>query len=315
MSTTSGPGYPPGSDSGGTPAPSPLLVSDPPRIGDFWLDARLLATPAGVAFIGHDDADTPVLLVLLSEGAAADAAARSRLSGEVNHLHAETVVARGGQGQDEGRLGHLFRDEEDDPTVAGQAPLAPWVALINDGTPGASAEALRILRAVDLTMTGQLGDPSGPDYRLHWIDRDRPGTSRTWPLPWPGRQDRAGWSTVGISWLIIVTIAALGLLIAVLLFQNIPPSPPPPPVPTSASGSGGSGSPSSGSPSSGSPSSGSPSSGSPSSGSPSPSGSSGSPSSGSPNQNTPSAPPTMNSPGGSGSPGSASPTPTRNKKL
>lgn len=314
MSTTSGPGDPPGSGSGATPAPSPLLVTDPPKVGAFWLDARLLATPAGVAFIGHDDADTPVVLILLSEGAAADAAARSRLAGEVNHLHAETVVARGGQGQDEGRLGHLFRSEDDDPQVAGLAPLAPWVALINDGTPGASAEALRILQAVDLTMTGQLGDPSGPDYRLHWIDRDRPGTSRTWPLPWPGRQDRAGWSTVGISWLIIITIAALGLLIAVLLFQNIPPSPPPPPVPTSASGSGGgSGSPQSGSPSSGSPSSGSPSSGSPSSGSPS--GPSGSPSSGSPDQNTPTTPPTMNSPGGSGSSGSATPTPTRNKKL
>lgn len=302
----------PSATGGGAPSPSPLLASDPPRIGDFWLDARVLATPAGVTFIGHDDADTPVLLILLSEGAAADAAARDRLSGEVNHLHAETVVARGGQGQDQGRLGHLFRSEDDDPRGPAQLPLAPWVALVNDGSPAAPAEALRILQAVDLSMTREIGSPSGPGYRLYWADRHDAGTSRTWPLPWPGRGDHAGWSSVGIAWLLIVMIAALGLLIAVLLFQNVPPSPPPPPVPTSASGSGGgSGSPSSGSPSSGSPSSGS--------GSPSSSGSqpqSPSPSdSGRPTNPTPTTPPTMQSPGASGSSGTATPTPTTNTKL
>lgn len=323
MSDSQPPSDPPLSGDG-APALSPLLASDPPKIGDFWLDARMLAAPAGATFIGHADADTPVLLILLSEGAAADAAARDRLSGEVNHLHAETVVARGGQGQDEGRLGYLFRSEDDDPEGPDQLPLAPWVALVNDGTPSARAEALRILQAVDLSMTSPVGDPSGPGYRLHWADRSGTGTSRTWPLPWPGRGDRAGWSSVGIAWLLILLIAALGLLIAVLLFQNVPPSPPPPPVPTSASGSGGgSGSPSSpssgsgsgsGSPSSGSPSSGSPAS--PSSGSGSPQSASATPSgSGEPRDRPPSTPPTMRSPGGSGSSGSATPTPTTNTKL
>lgn len=295
----------------GPPGPTPLLPEDPPKVGDFWLDARALAMPAGITYLAHDDADTPVLLVLLTHGAAGDAAARDRLAGEVNHLHVETVVARGGQGQDSGRLGYLFRSETDDPVLPGETPLAPWVALLNDGSGAALAECARILRSVDLSMTSPQGRVAGPNYRLHWLDDARGGTSRTWPLPWPGRRDRAGWSSVAISWLIIVTLAALGLLIAVLLFQNIPPSPPPPPVPTSASGSGGSGSPS---PQSGSPS---PSSGSPSPQSASPSQSSGSPSSASPtpgnNQHTPTKPPTMNSPGASGSSGSA--TPTRNKKL
>lgn len=315
MSTTPGPSGPPPNGAGGAPIASPLLPGDPPKVGDFWLDARLLATPAGVGFLAHDDAGTPVLLLMLSQGAAADAAARDRLSGEVNHLHTETVVARGGQGQDEGRLGFLFRSEDDDPVIDGHTPLAPWAALVNDGSPDAAAEGLRILRAIDLSTTGPTGRPSGPGYRLHWIDRAGPGTSRTWPLPWPGRSDRAGWSSVGISWLIIVMIAALGLLIAVLLFQNVPPSPPPPPVPTSASGSGGgSGSPppSSGSPSSGSGSPASPSSPSSGSGSPASPSSTGS---GHPGKPTPSTPPTMSSPNGSGSSGSATPTPTRNTRL
>ena len=52
-------------------------------------------------------------------------------------------------------------------------------------------EANRILHAVDLAMTAPLGDPKGPDYRLHWDSQTGHGTTRLWPLPWPGRRDRA----------------------------------------------------------------------------------------------------------------------------
>ena len=55
----------------------PLLPDDPPKVGDFWLDARLSATPAGIAFTAHDAANTPAMVILLSEGAAADADASS----------------------------------------------------------------------------------------------------------------------------------------------------------------------------------------------------------------------------------------------
>ena len=106
---------------GGAPVPlTPLLSDDPPKIGDFWLDARLIATPSGVAYAGHDDANTPVMLLLLSEGAANDPAARDRLAGLVNQLHIDTVIARGGHGQDEGRLGNKYRHESDDPVDPGQ---------------------------------------------------------------------------------------------------------------------------------------------------------------------------------------------------
>ncbi|MGJ6979535.1 hypothetical protein ACSDQ9_03250 [Aestuariimicrobium soli] len=272
---------------------SALLPTDPPKVGDFWLDARLTAGPSGVAYVGHEDGDnTPVMVVMLADGAAHDAAARDRLAGEVNKLHIDTVVARGGHGQDEGRLAHRFRSEDDDPVDPAHAPLAPWVALAYDGSPAAAAEAERLLRAVDLSRTPLLGRPAGPDYDLHWRTNTEPGTSRLWPLPWPGRTDRAGWVTTLVAWLLTLLLAALALLIAVLIFSKQPPQPPPPPVPTSASGSGGG------------------------SGSPSPSGSdSGSPqspeSSGGGNSPTKSA--SYESPDPSGTASGGSPTP--NKKL
>src|SRR4029453_15705642 len=39
---------PPWGHGGGYVPVSPLLPTDPPRIGEFWLDARLHATPAGI---------------------------------------------------------------------------------------------------------------------------------------------------------------------------------------------------------------------------------------------------------------------------
>jgi hypothetical protein len=246
---------------------SPLLPDDPPRVGDFWLDARLGATPAGIAFTAHDEHNRPAMVLLLSEGAAADAAARSRFAGEVNGLHIDTVLARGGQGQDTGRLGRKFRSDENDPATPDQRPPAPWAALAYDGTPAAAAESARILDSVQLATLPPQGQPSGPDYQQYWVERVRPGLARLWPLPWPGRYDRAGWRTILVSWLLMVLLAALAVLIAILIFRNQPPQAPPPPTGGSASPPPQSGSPppQSGSPS---PQSGSPS---PQSGSPSPS--------------------------------------------
>ena len=268
---------------------SPLLPEDPPRIGDFWLDARLHATPAGVAFTAHRDllvdeaqqpTSQPAMVILLAEGAAADAAARDRLAGVVNAMHIDSVLARGGHGQDFGRLARKYRSEQEDPSAPDDHIVAPWVALAYDGSPGAAAEAVRILDEVELATLPPLGAPSGPGYHHYWINKVKPGLTRLWPLPWPGRFDRAGWRTILVSWLLMLLLAALAVLIAILLFRNQPPQSPPPPTGSSGSPPPQSGSPSpqSGSPSpqsgSGSPQSGSPSpqSGSPTSGSPSPSG-------------------------------------------
>lgn len=195
------------------------------------------------------------MFIHLRDGAASDPAARARFSGEINAMHIDTVVARGGQGQDEGRMAVRFRDEDDDPIVASHRPLAPWVALAFSGSPAAVAEAQRVLAAVDLVHTPQLGSPAGPDFQMHWWQNIRPGTWRMWPLPWPGRKDRAGWLTLLASFLLMLLLAAIAVLLAILVFQNQQKVSPPAPVPSSASASGGgSTSSTSGEPSSGEPS-------------------------------------------------------------
>lgn len=300
---------------------SPLLADDPPRVGDFWLDARIGAAESGVAYTAHDADGRSAMVIVLAEGAAADAAARDRLAGVVNAMHIDTVLARGGHGQDFGRMSRKYVSEDAGPVAPDGGTLAPWVALAYDGSPAAAAEAARILDEVQLATLSPQGAPSGPDYRHYWQDRVKPGLVRLWPLPWPGRYDRAGWKTILVSWLLMLLLAALAVLIAILIFRNQPPQTPP--TPTGGSGSpppqsqSGSPPPQSGSPSpqSGSPSasqsgseSGSPS-GSPSgsqSGSPSASGSESGPASPSPSgTETGGGQP---SPDESGSPGGNSPT-------
>jgi hypothetical protein len=275
---------------GQPPLLAPLLPSDPPKVGDYWLDARLVVAASGVAYVGHDQTNTSAMVILLSEGATMDAGARERFAGTINQLHIDTVLARGGHGQDSGRLGGRYTDGgSDDPAIGEDIPATPWVALAYDATPGSVAEASRILAEVSLDGLPLQGSPTGPDYQLHWIDRTAPGIAKLWPLPWPGRHDRAGVLSILASWLLMLLLAALAVLIAILIFQQAPEVSPPPPVPTSASGSPQSASPSpqSASPSSASPSSASPS---PQSGSPSPQSGSPSPQSGSPSPSGPGSP-------------------------
>ncbi|MDR1790449.1 MAG: hypothetical protein LBR20_02100 [Propionibacteriaceae bacterium] len=210
----------------------PLLPDDPPQIGPYWLDARLATRDSGTAYAGHDDDGTPALLILLSAGAAADAAARDRLAGAVNQLDFDTVLLRGGHGQDDGRLSRKYFDESAEPTAAGSVPEASWVALAYDESPTAVTEAERILDEVGLTTKPQLGDPAGPAYDLPWAGEDRPGRSRIWPLPWPGRHDRAGWLSLLAAFLLMLLLAALAVLIAILIFRNSSMEQPPPPVQT-----------------------------------------------------------------------------------
>lgn len=298
----------------------PLTESDPPRVDEFWLDARLGAQPSGVTYLAHDAADQPVLLLLLSEGAAGDLAARERFAGRVDALHIDDVVARGGRGQDQGRLARRFRPEGDVPPSPADAPTAPWAALASGGGPASVRQATDILDDVQLAMLPQQGTPAGPDYRHYWIDRVRPGLTRLWPLPWPGRHTRAGWVSILVSWLLMVLLAALAVLIAIWIFHDDPPQAPPPPSGQTSSPQSGSPPPDSASPSpdsaSPSPESGSPS---PQSGSPSPDSASPSPTEGSPSQ-TPSqsgSPSPSGSESGGGEPSDSGPpgSPTPRSRL
>lgn len=51
-----------------------------------------------------------------------------RFAGTVDKMHIDTVIARGGHDQEEGRLGGKFRGEDDDPVGPDDLPLAPWVS-------------------------------------------------------------------------------------------------------------------------------------------------------------------------------------------
>ncbi|MFT8396370.1 hypothetical protein [Propionibacterium sp.] len=304
------------------PAPTvdsyPLLATDPPKINGFWLDSRLVARAGGVVYLAHAEGQPHVMLLVLADGAAKDAAARDRLAGEVNRMHADTVVARGGQGQDDGRLAHLFRNGPDNPVAANPSPAAPWVALAWDDSPAALAEADRLLRTVDLSGTSQLGNVAGPAFTLPWAGNSRPGVWRSWPMPWPGHKDRASWVPLLASWLLMVLLGSLALLIAVLIFQNRPPESPSAPVTGSSTSS--ESSPQSGSPSpnqSESPSGSGSQSGSPSqSESPTPSGSESDSQSASPSESSgqPSSPGSHDSPvqtPSMGAPGSGTATTTQ----
>ena len=87
--------------------------------------------------------------------------------------------------------------------------LAMHASFRTEVAAAAIAEASRILDEVQLARLPLQGTPSGPDYRLHWIDRSGPGVARLWPLPWPGRHDRAGWVSILASWLLMLLLAAL----------------------------------------------------------------------------------------------------------
>lgn len=221
---------------------TPTLPTDPARIGDFWLDGRVVSRPSGGAWLAHSGADGEpgsrrVVLVQLAEGAAGDKAARDRFSGLINQLHIDDVLVRGGQEQDEGRLGRRFQERDEPVDPDDLHPIAPWVALRYADDPAVVRTADRLLAEVDLLDLPPTGRPSGPDFRLHWIDRDAPGHNRIWPLPWPGRHDRAGWGSILASMLLMLLLAALAVLIAILLFKDSPPTSPPPQAKSTASSS------------------------------------------------------------------------------
>ncbi len=186
-----------------------------------------------------------------------------------NKMHIDTVLARGGRGQDDGRrLAGKYVAPADTPPPPDATPDAPWVALAYDGTPAAVAEAERVLAEVDLSWLPQQGRPRARTTSCTGSTRSPPAWPGSGRCPGRvGKPERAGWATILISWLIMMLMmAALAVLIAILLFQTTPPQNAPDPVPNTASASGGSGSPS---PQSGSPS--------PQTGSASPEQSSGSP--------------------------------------
>ncbi|HEY0472119.1 MAG TPA: hypothetical protein VGD34_10640 [Kribbella sp.] len=225
--TESRPAAPPALPPAGAPArvvPDglPLLPEDPPRVGDFWLQARLGANAAGYLYAACDDDGRRAVVAMMTEGSADDAAARDRFVYAVDDLPAEAVLA------------HNDSDDDD---------LALWVALgpirPDDGSSSASDERIiaerrgeEVLSAVLMDRVPQLGRFRGPDFRHYWENRRRPGLFRIWPLPWPAVLRPASRLALILALVAMALIMALATLIAWLLFRHAPQVDPGPVIPT-----------------------------------------------------------------------------------
>ncbi|HEU4946203.1 MAG TPA: hypothetical protein VFT31_03510 [Kribbella sp.] len=203
------------------PAALPLQPEDPPRVGEFWLRARLGANAAGYLYAASDDTGREAVVAMMTEGSADDAAARDRFVWAVDRLPAEAVLA------------HNDADDDD---------LALWAALgpvrVDDGSHSAADErqlAERrgedVLSTVLMDRIPQLGRLRGPDFRHYWEGRRRPGLFRIWPLPWPAVLRPASRVALMMSLLTMMLLMLLAVLIAWLLFRNQPKVDPGPVIP------------------------------------------------------------------------------------
>lgn len=199
----------------------PLLPEDPPRVGDFWLTARLGANAAGYLYAAADDGGREAVIAMMTEGSADDAAARDRFVNAVDDVPTTAVLAH--------------NDEDDDD-------LALWVALgpmrADDGSSSAADERLiaerrgeEVLSAVLMDRVPQIGRFRGPDFRHYWENRRRPGLFRIWPLPWPAVLRPASRVALMLSLLTMALIMLLAMFIAWLLFRHAPEVDPGPVIP------------------------------------------------------------------------------------
>jgi hypothetical protein len=204
------------------PEALPLQPEDPPRVGEFWLRGRLGANAAGYLYTASDEAGRNVVVAMMTEGSADDAAARDRFVYAVDDLPEDAV------------LGHNDSDDDD---------LALWVAVgpirEDDGSSAASDERLiaerrgeEILSAVLMDRIPQIGKLRGPEFRHYWESRRRPGLFRIWPLPWPNALRPASRWALAFALLTMALIMALAVFLAWLLFRHAQPLEPEPVIPT-----------------------------------------------------------------------------------
>ncbi|CAM3846917.1 hypothetical protein GCM10009799_24950 [Nocardiopsis rhodophaea] len=166
--------------------PVPLQQTDPRQLGAYRLSHRLSHGAEGVVYLAHDRDGQPVSVAMLSEGAAADPAARDRFAAAVT--------------QGAGLAGA--------PRVLASNttnPAASWVAA--PYTPDrAGAEAFLAPVAVGAEEHG----PGAPGYAPHWATRSTPAAVR-----WSGAADRDGASATEAT---TDRRVVLGLLLVLLLF-------------------------------------------------------------------------------------------------
>ncbi len=188
----------------GLSAGQPLEPDDPPRLGEFRLEGRLLVDDSGVVYRGVRDGDptAAVAVLILGAGAHADPAARGRF------LRALDLVGEA----DPGRIAAADTDPD----------IAPWVAV-----PLADGEVPPTVRGLlaDVALQRSPTRPArGPQFAPYWHPRRGPGFWRLWPLPWPDPLNTASRLAYLVALLMIAVLATLAVLVALWLFGGQPPS-------------------------------------------------------------------------------------------
>lgn len=174
--------------------PSPLQAGDPPQLGVFRLTGRLDERPAGLVYLGVDQAGHQVSIALLHRGAATDPAARDRFRAAIVRGDGLSWIAP-----------QVVAAEPDGPT--------PWVAT--SYAPGDAGAAVFL---EPVAVAGQTPAPSyGPGFQHYWAGDQAPAAP---PPAWgagpalPG--DSSAVTRRGPRWMLVGGIATLGVLVVVL---------------------------------------------------------------------------------------------------
>jgi hypothetical protein len=180
----------------------PLRPDDPPRIGQFQLQERLVTDDAAVVFRGLANGQQAAV-VLLTAGADNDPAARGRFRRAVDELRTSSPTS----------VAASDFDHE----------VAAWTAipLLADRPPQAVHD---LLNAVTMRTHAASAPSRGPDFVPHWHPQRTPGRWRLWPLPWPATGEAASRAALLWALALVMVLATLAVLIAIWLFHHQPPS-------------------------------------------------------------------------------------------
>jgi hypothetical protein len=187
----------------------PLDRADPPALGSVVLTGRMRSDESAVVFAGESDGE-PVVVIMLSAGAANDSFARARFRAAIDRLTDGTSVV----------------DRETDPD------FSPWIAVRADSSDAALTAAAPLVDTLTVADHKPTGEPRGPAFAPHWYRRAALGRWRLWPLPWPRWLRTAGMWTFTAAFALCLVIAAAALLISILVLRTLP-TPPRPPTPPS----------------------------------------------------------------------------------
>jgi hypothetical protein len=202
----------------------PLQYGDPPRLGPYVVQARLLALATGFVYLGQDADGRAVSVALLTRGAALDAAARERFLTAIRYAASARGGVRGGV------RGWVARTWGRGPAGAPQIiamddGAAPWVAV--PYSPGGQG-AEWFLESVLVSGT-LIGEAHGPDFVPYWLGDRAPAVPLPPPPAPPATETRRA-VLVALSALVVLVVLT-GTIAWLLLGRNDETPPPSRPLP------------------------------------------------------------------------------------